>query len=131
MDFDINGNIVNLHAGIANALKRARTLYPVIMGLTNGWTPCIYLECLCTNPADADEVAKQKQLLPYIEECSTWVLNLTGDKARRYAGKVAYTAPVVNIDGSFGAGMMALDNAMHNLESVRGHQRGRLVWAES
>ncbi|KAF3936334.1 hypothetical protein ABW19_dt0209824 [Dactylella cylindrospora] len=129
-DFIINGNLVPVLASTAKALRDLERLAKPIMGLTNGWTPCFWLDGICINWADESERAKYAQLEPYITAAATFVLDLTGPKAKIFSGKVAYIAPVVNIDGSVGSSLLALDNALANMDRVKGHQAGGLVWIE-
>ncbi|KAF2837289.1 hypothetical protein M501DRAFT_1018196 [Patellaria atrata CBS 101060] len=126
----INGNLIRVPASVANALRALDQNVEPIMGLTHGWTPCFWLDALCVNEVDESERTSQAQLESYIQMAATFVLDLTGPKAKIFSGKVAYTAPVVNIDGSLGSSLMALDNALANSERLKSHQQGGLVWVE-
>lgn len=58
------------------------------------------------------------------------MLDLTEPKARIFQGATAYVAPVINIDGTLGTSLNALNVAMDNKMRVNGHQARQLIWIE-
>lgn len=62
-----------------------------------------------------------KAMEPYVFSKATFVLDLTEAKTRIFQGATAYVAPVINIDGSVGSSLNALNVAVDNKMRVNGH----------
>jgi hypothetical protein len=129
----INGNLVHIPLSAAKALRVVFDNTEIMSGLAAGWAPWFWMDCICINAADQTEVEKQRKLEPWIYAISKWTLDCTGPLAQIKLGSNAYTAAVVNYGdtGDVLGSAIAAGEALDNLDRLRGHIPGRVIWQES
>lgn len=126
----VNGHRHSLPASAAAALRTIFDNAAIISGLTAGWAPWFWMDCICINPHDPAEREKQAILAPYIYSIAKWTLDCTGPRAQIKTGTNPYQSAVVNFGGPIND-IRALGESVENACRVVGHVPGNVVWTES
>ncbi|KAF2260202.1 hypothetical protein CC78DRAFT_590482 [Lojkania enalia] len=127
----VNGNTVRISQNAANALRITFENRDIFSGLTNGWCPYFWMDCISINLADPVETAKQKELEPYIYAVARWTLDCTGPAAQIKLGTNAYQSAVLSFGDRLKDDIRAVQDSISNLNRMRVHVPGRVIWTAS
>jgi len=126
----INGHRVLVPLSATQALRHIFDNAAIIHGLTSGWCPWFWMDCISINEADPVETEKQRRMEPYICTIAKWTLDCTGPIAQIKLGTNAYQSAVVNFGGPVD-NIIAMDESLNNAHRLTGHIPGQVVWTAS
>lgn len=124
----INGHRERIPLSAAKALRFVFENSMIIRGLTDNWQPWYWMDCLCINPNDPAEAARQRKLEPWIYSIAKWTVDCTGPVPQIKLGGTAYKSAVVNFGGIAGD-IQALGASVNNAQRLIGHVPGQVVWS--